>query len=546
MGIVDFFFGKKITAAVSAGVESQIKAHNAKINYGQKKSSYSNNGYGYHDTMSKWPGGLSSPSPRTEINHKQSRQLARNLMQDVPQARALVTRLADSVVDTGLVLQSIPKADILGISAEQAEAWGRDVSERFHLWAMSKGSHRARNMNFYQAQGLYGLWQQRDNDMFTRLYYSSRRDLLSPLQYEFIDPNQINGHGYTFGEYQYKTVDGIEKNADGSERSYNVWIQKNDYSLEEKTIPRVGPKSGRVFMIHGFKQEYAGQTRGFSPLSHAIQDLENITDFSSAHIKKAINNSNILATVENQQQDAGDPFEGMKTDRSVFDQESIITETVIDNGERFCLTPKQEAALDTPGSLVITDMAKGDHLNIVDNKTPSEGFDAFITPFFANISASLSTPIEVVLMKFNQNYSASRATLLLFWRILQIHRNEMIADFNNPIYEMFLSEEIAAGRIIAVGWQDARLKAAWLNAVWIGAPLPAIDPNSEAKANMLNLQMAATNQEKISQELNGSSAKDNIAINSRLFEETPLPPWLTMEVPESEDEEKKEEDQENG
>ena len=147
-------------------------------------------------------------------------------------------------------------------------------------------------------------------------------------------------------------------------------------------------------------------------------------------------------------------------------------------------------------------------------------------------------------MKFNASYSASRASLVIFWRIAQIWREEMIADFLNPLYESWLSEEIAAGRIKAPGWQDPILRAAWLNNTWIGTPMPNIDPAREAKAAKEYLDMSATTQNRIARNLNGTSAKDNIAINKRTFPETPITPW--NESADMADNEEKPEGDDNG
>jgi len=97
----------------------------------------------------------------------------------------------------------------------------------------------------------------------------------------------------------------------------------------------------------------------------------------------------------------------------------------------------------------------------------------------------------------------------------------------NPIFEMWLSEEIAAGRISALGWNDPVLRAAWLCCQWIGSPLPNIDPGKEAKARKDNLEMNLTTGERESRNHNGSSFKDNIAKNKKGFSNMPVPPWGT-------------------
>jgi capsid protein len=443
---------------------------------------------------SKFPSGLSNYSIFV-LNHFALRSNARRAFAENVQARAIIERKADTVADTGLILDSIPKADILGIDEEKASEWARNVEGRFNLWATSKKQNRSGIMNFYQAQRLYQIFHHRDGESFTRLYYSPDRELINPLQFEYIDPDQIRGDGVTssFGGQQdaYTSsfggplvTDGIIRNSKGEEKAYKVLIRdKSDPNkLTEKVIPAKGPKSKRVFMLHGFIPEYAGQGRGYSPLAHALQEFSNITDFTLAQIMKAINQSNLALFVKpSKDNPASNPFEGILTDRaagpasvSKFGSEPIIdgdsTVSSASTTKPVNYSPLPEATIDTPGSVGVYNLDSGEEIKGFADTAPSSSFGEFVKAFASHLAASLSIPIEVVLMQFEQNYSASRAALILFWRVVIRFRKEMESDLLNPIFEMWLSEEIAAGRIQAPGWNDPILRAAWLNSNWIGCP----------------------------------------------------------------------------
>ena len=141
-------------------------------------------GWGWpRGTGAKWAGGLSTPMGGVTINHWQLRQQARDTAFDVPAAKALITRFADSTYGTGLKLEPSPKFDILGIDADAADEWAADVRERYSLWCKSKNQNRGRQINWHQAQHLLGIAHERDNDEFVRLYYSQDPSLLSPLQF---------------------------------------------------------------------------------------------------------------------------------------------------------------------------------------------------------------------------------------------------------------------------------------------------------------------------------------------------------------------------
>jgi len=518
--------------------ESQSGADTAKINAATGYGYSSNGNFLSTGTTggSKWDYGLSASGASRVLDHATLRRNARDAYHDTPQARALVDRFADTVVDVGLMLEAEPRAEILGMDQEELEQWARNVEARFDSWARNKKQHRAENMTFYQAQRLYQIFQQRDNDIFTRLYYTKDRTVSNPVQFDFLDPEMVRSDAYTSTDGFSDAFDGIIRDDRGRETAYQVWVyDKKSKTYKMATIPRTGSKSGRVFVLHGFAPEYAGQGRGYSRLAHALQEFENLTDFTTAQIKKAINQSNLVFMMENADEDPSNPFEDILTNAGAgpastqfgadpnpsSEAENVTDESV----QPVNYIPLPEATLGAPGSTSIFNAAKGDKLKPVENTAPSDSFDKFVDGFTSYLSSASGMPLEVLLMKFNANYSASRASLILFWRIANVWRAEMAADFLNPVYEMWLSEEIAAGRVLAPGWSDPIFRAAWLNCGWIGAPMPNIDPMRTANADEKYVNMGATTLDRVSRNLNGSSGSSNRAKLKREFEELPDSPF---------------------
>lgn len=495
----------------------------------------------------KYPYGLSTHAPGLIVDHYATRQQARDAYHDTPQAKALVDRYADTVADIGLRLESDPKYDLLGIDPERAEAIARQIEESFDSWAQSKQSHRAQTMNLYQAQRLYAIMQQRDNDQFVRLFYD-RKDLISPLQFEFYDANQIMGHGYTNTLGPNYTPDGIIRNPDGTEKAYRVWYAKPDGKYQSVEIPHLGNNSGLPHMLHGFYAEHPGQTRGYSRLAHALQEFEKLTDFSVATVNRAIKDAMFTMAVENQQLDPSDPLEdlartpgGAGPAAQMFGAQATSSDL---DGElsEFTGQPNYTAipeAAFSGSSVGIFNLKRGDTIKSLGNQASAQAYNQFVDAFTGHLAASMSMPLEVLLMKFGSNYSASRATLILFWRIAEIWKTEMAADFLNPVFEAFLTLEIAAGRLSLPGWSDPRLRQAWLNCRWIGAPMPNIDPAKTANADRAYIEMGATTLDRVARNLNGSSAASNRNKLRREYDDLPAPPWQDwnqVDDPESEQE----------
>ena len=242
-------------------------------------------------------------------------------------------------------------------------------------------------MNWYQAQHLLATEVERDNDEFVRLYYSQDQTLVNPLQFEVLDANMIRGDAFTVTNIVGRFPDGISRNPDGSERSYSIWSQNMSddgmqYQFETTEVPRVGEKSGRVFMLHGFKAEYACQGRGYAGIGAIVQELEIIEDILLAVSKRAVNQSNVAMFVKpSASNPATNPFEAMLQNAAGPAPFSLGIPGAVGgmNGgvpvspNPVSYTPIKEATNSTPGSVGVYNLQEGEDLVLPNAgaKTPS-------------------------------------------------------------------------------------------------------------------------------------------------------------------------------
>ena len=484
---------------------------------------------GWGSGGAKWPGGLSSSGSVPSISHWHARRNARSAYLDSIQAHAIVQRQADTVVDTGLKFKSAPVASMLGITEEQAADWARDVERRFHLWASDKTANRQEIMNFYQYQRLACICQTRDGEYFTRLYYNNRRDLQNPLQFRAIEPGAVAGNGITHTDGNVASyADGIERDNTGREVAFHIQSLENG-TYKQIRVPSRGGRSGRRLMLHGFQPEWPEQVRGYPRYFHALQEFENVTDYSLAHIKKAINQSNVTMYVKpSPDEAAASPFQGITNDSPAGFTPTLsegleASSDYIDPTIQYI--PIEEATLGAPGSMGVFTLQGGEDLKSFQDTAPVQEYGRFVDAFTSHLAASMSMPLEVLLMKFEQNYSASRAALIMFWRIAQMWRAEMASDLLNPVVEAWISGEISSNRITAPGWSDPRMRKAWLNGSWAGVPMPNIDPMKTAKADQLYVEMGSQTLQDVAQNLNGSDIEANKSQIARELDGLPNPPW---------------------
>jgi lambda family phage portal protein len=476
----------------------------------------------------KWDNGLSRNGQEFNIDQYKMMLNARRAYHDSPAGRGIVKALANGVIGTGLRYESAIKFEELGISQEDAEKIGAELERKFDLWANSKKGSRDGSMNFYQAQKLYMKSQVRDGEVFSRFYYSNRQDLISNLQFSFIDPTQIQGYGFfsTAGNYAYD--DGIIRNKQGEEIGYKITVQDESSPFKTKNVEVPAQSGGRKLMIHGYMAEYAGQKRGYSHIGHMLQELQLLKDYELATAAKAAAQSKINGFVEpSENAPASGIFDNVMGNVPAGPGTPITTEIpageVREDGTTVCNIPEVAAA--DPGSWFMTNLQAGEKIKFAPNTAPADNLKEFIDANMAYLAPSADVPLEVLKMLWGSSFSASRATLLQFQEIKEFWRDEIAADFLNPILEAWLSEEVAAGNISLPGFSDPKLRAAWLGSKWSGSGVPNIDPLKTANAVKTNWEMNLTNGDREAMELNGSSFAANIMKNQRQFPEMPIPPW---------------------
>jgi capsid protein len=505
----------------------------------------------------KYDGGLPFPNPTLILDSAGIRQQVRTLSHTSLQLRALIKRDVDTVIAQGLNLSPEPKHQILGLTPEAAKDWIGNVKTRFELWCMDQRASRSGKHNFFQAQRLMRKCLYRDGELFVTLSYHNDPSLLSPLRFELLDPDQIRETGLTWTANGASLLsplnrEGITRNADGEEISYKVWTTGANGLPRENTIPRIG-RSGRVMMLHALTDmDYAGQVRGISSLGVCVQDLENILDFTLAQVEKAKNQSNISFTVESETDEpAEDPFKNLSNlgagpaakQFGSNPEPGPDAQNVTEESLEPVYVEIPHTNVKRPGSMGVFTLKGKQKLKSLPETAPSQSYNEFVDGCFAYIAAVEGQSIETVLMRFKNNYSASRATLILVWRIAEQLRWEIDYYILGPIYEMWLAEEIAAGRISAPGWADPRLRAAWTAHRYNGQSMPNIDPEKTARAAKEYVSMGATTLEDVAIEYNDSDAESNrVKLKQELEElrEIGAMPWGNTNNKNSNDTEEKE------
>ena len=162
------------------------------------------------------------------------------------------------------------------------------------------------------------------------------------------------------------------------------------------------------------------------------------------------------------------------------------------------------------GNGAIVTLAPGEKVEIADPKRPNSAFDGFVDAVSKTIGAGLEIPADLLLKKFNASYSASRAALLEAWKRFKASREWLAREFCQPVYELFLTEAVARGRIEAPGFlEDPVIRKAWCGADWNGPAQGMLDPTKEVQAAQQRVENGFSTREEETIGLTGGNFKRN-------------------------------------
>lgn len=465
-----------------------------------------NSGYGnYGASLTKksllgWFYRSGSAKEDIEDNISTLRQRSRDLYAGVPLATGALKTMRTNVVGSGLVLKSQIDYEYLGISEEQAQRIESQIEREFDLWAESDSCDIERFDNFYELQQLAFLNWLMSGDVIALLPKTKRTNIPYDLRVQLIEADRLCTPRDK--EYNAQIVGGVETNEAGEVVAYHILnIHPLSNSIggvaeEWKRVKAFGEKSGRRNVLHIMNRERIGQRRGVPFLAPIIETIKQLGRYTEAEIDAAVVNAICAIFIEKSEMSGDGPPLG----------------EIMSEGEQVSNDPGDiELA---PGAVI--DLEEGEKANLVTPGRPNANFDGFVTAITRQIGAALEIPYEILVKHFNASYSASRGALLEAWKSFRMYRTWLANDFCQPIFEEWLSEAVAKGRVNAPGFfADPAIKKAYSSAEWNGPAQGLLNPVQEVSAAEKRVQNGFSTRAREAQEQTGSDFYKNVRQRKR-------------------------------
>jgi lambda family phage portal protein len=406
------------------------------------------------------------------------RDRSRDLLRNTPLAAGAINTAATNVVGTGLMLKSQVERETLGWSEEQAGEWQNKVEREWALWAESTWCDATRTQSFYGLQDLAFRSALENGDCFALLPFIPRKGAIYDLRVQLIEADRVTNKD---GKRDTRTMaGGVEMDEAGAPLRYHV-LNRHPGDIDGAVrawtaYEAFGTRTGRRNVLHLYTKLRIGQTRGVPYLSPVVEILKQLSRYTESEVFAAVLSS-MIAIVFKSDSNGPSPLESAV--------EGVTPGTSGDQA-----ASGWDGTL-TPGLTV--DLGVNESVTSMSSTRPNTSFDPFVQALLRQVGVALEIPFEVLVKHFTASYSAARAALLEAWKFFRKRRAWLAESFCQPVYEAWLEEAVAMGRISAPGFfADPAYRAAYCGAAWHGDGPGMLNPKDEGEAIKTRIEIGLT------------------------------------------------------
>lgn len=398
----------------------------------------------------------------------------------------IIKRFATWVIGGGLKLQSEPIELLLENSGIQldVQSFSKLVEAKFNLLAKSEMIDHAQldNLNRLAKTAFINAIVGGDVLIIQRIVNGKLTEQLidgSHVMNPWINSEEVRkdiNAGFT-------VKNGIVTGKRGEHIAYYVRGTDGDFTRIKSKIKIKGTKSflHQAFLVYGLKYRL-NDNRGIPLIAAVLETLKKLDRYKEATVGSAEEAAKIAYFIEHGNNSTGES----PLTQNIVAGLGLDNPTLKDDGlqvaNKIAATTNKQVFNMIPDSVLKTL-----------NHTAEIHFKEFYTTNINIICAAIEIPPEVALMKYDSNFSASRAALKDWEHTISVNRGDMSFGFYQKIYSFWLSNEVLNNRVKAPGYieslisGDTELRESYENARFVGAGVPHIDPLKEVNAERAKL-----------------------------------------------------------
>jgi len=405
---------------------------------------------------------------------------SRSLFRNNAIGRAAINTHLFNSVGSGFTLNTDIDAETLGMTPQDKNLWESQTERRWRAYAQSTDCDAEGQMNFAEMTGLAQLTRLVDGEAFGIIKTIPRSFTVSNLRCKLIDTSIVTNPIGVANDYLWR--DGVRLDINGRVVGYS--LKNPDLSTYE--IPAFGFKSGRRHVLHLFRKEFPGQSRGVPFLSAVMRELRKIEEYTKAELESAVVAAMFTAFIKSNDSTVLDSPIGSTTESPVASDEYSMGPAAIMH-----LQPGEDVTFANPGR-------------------PNTGFAQYVDFMVKIICAALNLSYETVMKTFQSSYSATKGAQNETRKYFQVEQMWTANRWCQPFYEEWLTEEILAGHIKAPGFfSSTSIRRAWCGAKWIGPTTGSVDLMAELNASEKMVQLGYTTRQDEAAKFSGTDWQEN-------------------------------------
>lgn len=435
------------------------------------------------------------------------RERSRQLYKNNPIARGLIRTLTSNIVGRGLKMQSAIDRQVIAdhngwdLSSDEVKGFFNKleatIERRFAWFAESTEVDVRGQMNFYELTNLAFNSILQSGEVFVTLPIRQHNMAPFRLRVGLIEADQVQS---PLSFLTTRTMrDGIVTTPDAIPLGYWVNANQEQFPEEMKFIPKFGKKSGRPLILHLFKPDRPGQSRGVPMLSPIMGLIKKLDNYTKSELDAAEVQSFFTVFIESDNPDA------------------LANNNIVQNsGPQTAASQKEEGDDYVLGPAAMNQLQPGEKIEMVNPMRPNSNFEPFFSALLKQVGMASGVPFEILLKHITSSYTAYRGARVEFNKEINVWREWLEFSFCVPVFREFMIEEVANGRIDAPGFFDnTEMQKAYVGSTWAGEAPGLVDPVKETQSAFNRAKWNLTSFTEETAAMTGNDYASNLQIAAR-------------------------------